>query len=523
MAGTRSRLEGADDAELVIDGEVRLQRDAAAPTGQENRVELVLAKGLHSVRLSGTLQDDASRVRIGWATGEAQAAPIEPGFLFRGSTGGLSGEVHPNSGSTAVRRSDPFFGFQEATQALGNEPFTARWKGRLLAPIAGVYTFETISNGASELVVDGKTIAANRSDSTVGSASGELALSPGEHEIELRYTWRQGPARLLLYWTPPGGQREIVPPTSLNPAARSWTPEEVPSAPNAEAVPGALQGQAPEAVIGSDAGLSNPRGLAVDRDGNIYVGDRGNHRVVVFSPEGKVLRTWGSGPTGGEAALQPGEFDDIVDLAVAEDNHVFVMDYGAQRLQIFDTEGRLLRVVDGSVLQTCAANGIGAAQDDLVMACTSTSAIARLDIPPGDSLPAISLLPSGIGAERLEQPLDAAANRAGQIYAIDLNDRLVRLEPGGKIATYWSVPVGTSEGGSRLALAPDGSSAYVSDPDTGRVGVIDLRSGAVSYFGAPGAAAGQFGSPSGIAVGQDGGVYVLDRVNANVQIFDLEK
>lgn len=516
-------LDGAGEAELEIDGEVRLHRGAAAETGQQSRVELVLAKGLHRVRLRGTLHDGAGRIKVGWAIGGAQATPIEARFFFRGSTGGLSGEIRPDSGSRVVRRSDPFFGFQEATQTLGNEPFTALWRGRLLAPTTGVYTFETISNGASELVVDGKAVTANRADNMVVSASGEVVLGTGEHEIELRYTWRQGPARLLLYWTPPGLQREIVPPTSLSPAVRSWTPEEVPNAPNAEAVPGAPQEQAPEAVLGSDAGLSNPRGLAVDRDGNIYVGDRGNRRVVVFSPEGNVLRTWGERPAGGEAALQPGEFDDIVDVAVAEDNRVYVMDYGAQRVQIFDTEGRLLRVVDSSVLQTCAANGIGAAQDDLLMACTSTSAIARLDVPVGDSLPVISLLPSGIGAARLEQPLDAAANRAGQIYAIDLNDRLVQLEPDGRITTYWSVQVGTSEGGSRLALAPDDSRAYVSDPDTGRVGVIDLGTGAVSYFGAPGAAAGQFGRPGGIAVGQDGSVFVLDRVDANVQIFDLEK
>ena len=39
----------------------------------------------------------------------------------------------------------------------------------------------------------------------------------------------------------------------------------------------------------NDAGLSNPRGLDVDAAGNMYVGDRGNHRVVVLSPDGKVM------------------------------------------------------------------------------------------------------------------------------------------------------------------------------------------------------------------------------------------
>jgi len=38
-----------------------------------------------------------------------------------------------------------------------------------------------------------------------------------------------------------------------------------------------------------DEHLNDPQGLAVDARGRIYVCDRGNHRVMVFSPEGKAL------------------------------------------------------------------------------------------------------------------------------------------------------------------------------------------------------------------------------------------
>ena len=38
--------------------------------------------------------------------------------------------------------------------------------------------------------------------------------------------------------------------------------------------------------------LNDPQGLAVDKDGNVYVCDRGNNRVVVASPEGEVLGTF---------------------------------------------------------------------------------------------------------------------------------------------------------------------------------------------------------------------------------------
>jgi len=47
-------------------------------------------------------------------------------------------------------------------------------------------------------------------------------------------------------------------------------------------------GKPEEAGTGA-AGLNSPQGVAVDRLGNIYVADRGNNRVAVFSPQGEFL------------------------------------------------------------------------------------------------------------------------------------------------------------------------------------------------------------------------------------------
>jgi len=38
-----------------------------------------------------------------------------------------------------------------------------------------------------------------------------------------------------------------------------------------------------------DEGLDRPRGIATDRDGNVYVSDYGNDRIVVLSPAGKLI------------------------------------------------------------------------------------------------------------------------------------------------------------------------------------------------------------------------------------------
>ncbi len=72
-----------------------------------------------------------------------------------------------------------------------------------------------------------------------------------------------------------------------------------------------------------------------------------------------------------------------------------------------------------------------------------------------------------------------------------------------------------------MGVSNDGSKIYMSDPDRQRVSVLNVESGVVEYFGSPGAGAGEFRGPSGIDVGPDGRLYVLDRVNNNVQVFEL--
>src|SRR5207245_6856690 len=40
--------------------------------------------------------------------------------------------------------------------------------------------------------------------------------------------------------------------------------------------------------------LDDPRGVVVDTKGNLYVVDSGNNRIQEFDSNGKLIRTWGS-------------------------------------------------------------------------------------------------------------------------------------------------------------------------------------------------------------------------------------
>ena len=72
-----------------------------------------------------------------------------------------------------------------------------------------------------------------------------------------------------------------------------------------------------------------PRGIAVNSQGEVFVADTGNKRIVVFDSDGKYITEFGT------AGLDPGQFDEPVGVAVAEDGTVYVTDTWNQRIQSF--------------------------------------------------------------------------------------------------------------------------------------------------------------------------------------------
>jgi DNA-binding beta-propeller fold protein YncE len=85
--------------------------------------------------------------------------------------------------------------------------------------------------------------------------------------------------------------------------------------------------------------FNRAEGVAVDARDNIYVADSCNHRIQVFSPEGKFLRTHGRAGTG------VGEFSYPYDIAVDEQGRQFICEFGNSRLQVFDREDRPLETI----------------------------------------------------------------------------------------------------------------------------------------------------------------------------------
>ena len=83
--------------------------------------------------------------------------------------------------------------------------------------------------------------------------------------------------------------------------------------------------------------FNRPTNLAISPKGDLYISDGyGNCRVHQFSPSGERKRSWGV-PGGG-----PGEFFLPHGIAVAADGRVFVCDRENDRIQIFSPDGEYL-------------------------------------------------------------------------------------------------------------------------------------------------------------------------------------
>jgi DNA-binding beta-propeller fold protein YncE len=87
---------------------------------------------------------------------------------------------------------------------------------------------------------------------------------------------------------------------------------------------------------GGKEGFRAPDDLVFDSHGNIYVADSGNARIAKLDPEGKFLAQWG---TKGKAA---GQFATAHGLAIDANDRLYVADRGNKRIQIFDRDGKHL-------------------------------------------------------------------------------------------------------------------------------------------------------------------------------------
>lgn len=89
--------------------------------------------------------------------------------------------------------------------------------------------------------------------------------------------------------------------------------------------------------------LYNPQGLALDKNGNIFIAEMLSARITVVSPEGKFIRTFGER---GDAFFQ---FEAPKDLAFDSDGNLWVADNRRSQIYTYTPTGELLLATGSGV------------------------------------------------------------------------------------------------------------------------------------------------------------------------------
>ncbi|HKP53407.1 MAG TPA: flippase activity-associated protein Agl23 [Chloroflexia bacterium] len=236
-----------------------------------------------------------------------------------------------------------------------------------------------------------------------------------------------------------------------------------------------------------------PGGIAVDKQGNLYVADTWNHRVQKFDATGKFVKSWGGfialsdQATNADDPANNSKFYGPRGVAVGPDGNVYVTDTGNKRVSIFDANGTFLRQISSGL------NATKIAQSYPFNA-------------PGE----------------MNEPMGIAVDASGNVYVADRdNRRIQKFDNTGKPAAQWPIPSGGYDAADQytepfLALDAAGN-IYTTLPGSQKVAKLSPTGQILGEKSAEGAAT--LKKPTGIAVTADGTIYVVDTVGNGVVNF----
>lgn len=124
-----------------------------------------------------------------------------------------------------------------------------------------------------------------------------------------------------------------------------------------------VAGPSGDGLAASASQLDDPRGVAVDGAGNVYIAETGSDRVRRVGPDG-ILRTAAGGFSGGFAGdgglATSAQLSGPRDVAVGPDGALVIADSGNNRVRVVDANG-VIRTVAGSGASTGAVCPVGPA------------------------------------------------------------------------------------------------------------------------------------------------------------------
>lgn len=163
---------------------------------------------------------------VAWAAGSGAELNAEsawsPSVALHGATGGLTASYYRNDewrGRPTLVRADPGIDFgwgnEKPDKRMPEDNFTVEWRGQLVPPATGEYLLSAEVDDELELRIgESKPMKADYQ----GNHLDKVMLEAGKPvPFQAKYRERSGDAYVRLFWTPPGGTKQVIPGFAFRP------------------------------------------------------------------------------------------------------------------------------------------------------------------------------------------------------------------------------------------------------------------------------------------------------------------
>jgi len=310
-----------------------------------------------------------------------------------------------------------------------------------------------------------------------------------------------------------------------------------------------MAGSAPDSEgsvngTGSDARFDFPQDVAVDSNGNVYVADSRNNTIRKITSQAVVSTLAGlAGTTGtNDGAGSDARFNNPIGVAVDSNGNVYVGDSYNATIRKVTSEGLVTTIAGlyagtndgvGTNAQFNGPQGVAVDSAGNVYVADSENYTIRKITPVGTNwvVSTIAGLAGNCGANdgtnsaaRFCYPSDVAVDSAGNVYVADNGNGLVRMIT--PVGTNWVVS--TIAWGAAAVAVDRATNVYMANwygdviqkiIPVGTNWVVSTIAGAWLVAGSADGAgsAAMFDGPQGVAVDGAGNVYVADTGNNTIR------